>query len=164
MGRGEWEVEMKLHIKSCIINCLDGISNFYNSQYNSLIHLFYHYSVVLTALLKLSQFSLLVLYFYCNWLKKFVSNLFSIRQRSDSTDLQSMQLHIETGGMEWQGQQSKAGFLYIELLQKQVSDNYPSLKNARNPFKEGKVFLAMFGIGICSLLQVAIGFLEHRAI
>ena len=46
-------------------------------------------------------------------------------------------------------------------LQKQVSDNYPSLKNARNPFKEGKVFLAMFGIGICSLLQVAIGFLEQ---
>lgn len=49
-------------------------------------------------------------------------------------------------------------------LQKQVSDNYPSLKNARNPFKEGKVFLAMFGIGICSLLQVTIGFLEQRAI
>lgn len=49
-------------------------------------------------------------------------------------------------------------------LEKQVSDNYPSLKNARNPFKEGKVFLAMFGIGICSLLQVATGFLEHRAI
>lgn len=48
-------------------------------------------------------------------------------------------------------------------LEKQVSDNYPSLKNARNPFKEGKVFLAMFGIGICSLLQVAIGFLEQRA-
>lgn len=49
-------------------------------------------------------------------------------------------------------------------LEKQVSDNYPSLKNARNPFKEEKVFLAMFGIGICSLLQVAIGFLEQRAI
>lgn len=46
----------------------------------------------------------------------------------------------------------------------QVSDNYPSLKNARSPFKEGKVLLAMFGIGICSLLQVAIGFLEQRAI
>lgn len=84
MGR---EAEMKLYIKSCIINCLAGISNFCNSQYNSLIHLFYHYSVVLTALLKLSQFSFLVLYFHCNWLRKFVSNLFSIRQRSDSTDL-----------------------------------------------------------------------------
>lgn len=33
------------------------------------------------------SFSFLVLYFHCNWLKKFVSNLFSIRQRSDSTDL-----------------------------------------------------------------------------
>lgn len=51
-----------------------------------------------------------------------------------------------------------------KTLEKQVSDNYPSLKNARNPCKEGKVFLAMFGIGICSLLQVATGFLEHRAI
>lgn len=49
-------------------------------------------------------------------------------------------------------------------LQRQVSDNYPSLKNARNPSKEGKVFLNMFGIGICSLLQVAIGLLEQRAI
>lgn len=42
-------------------------------------------------------------------------------------------------------------------LQKQVSDNYPSLKNARNPFKEGKVFLAGLVLASvpCSRLQRA---------
>lgn len=49
-------------------------------------------------------------------------------------------------------------------LQKQVSDNYSSPENARNPFKEREAFLAMFGIGICSLLQVARGFSEQKAI
>lgn len=49
-------------------------------------------------------------------------------------------------------------------LEKQVSDNYSSPEDARNPFKEGEVFLAMFGIGISSLLQVAKGFLEQKAI
>lgn len=49
-------------------------------------------------------------------------------------------------------------------LQKQVSDHYSSPEKARNPFKEGKVFLAMFGIGIYSLLQVARSFLEQQAI
>lgn len=75
MGR---EVQTKLSIKSCLIKRLAGISIFCNSEYNSLIYLFYHYRLVLTALLKLSQFSFLVLY-YCNWLKK--SNPFSIKQK-----------------------------------------------------------------------------------
>lgn len=67
MGR---EVEMKLHIKSCIIDWLAGISNFCNSQYNSLIPILLLFSSS-NSTIKALAFFLLVPYFYCNWFKKF---------------------------------------------------------------------------------------------